>query len=193
MSYITKTEFKAYRGISGTGDDDLIDDLIAGAQKKVDNYCHRTFEASADTTRYFDAVDDVDGYTLFLDSDLCAITTITNGDADGTEILSTQYVTEPRNDTPYYAIKLLASSGLAWEYEDDHENAISIEGRWAYSTTADDLIKKVMYRLVAYYYDQRKNAADLDRPIVTGQATVLPSKLPSDIADDLAPYVRLVF
>jgi len=83
MSYCTVTDVKTYLNTTTAGDDLLIGDLIDSAQEAIDNYTHRTFEASADTTHYFDDDNlDGDGDTLILDGDLCAITSITNGDGD---------------------------------------------------------------------------------------------------------------
>lgn len=192
MAYTTTALLKTYLGITGSGDDTLLTALIARAQAVIDSHCRRTFEASGDTTRYFDAERDVDGVTLFLDEDLCAITSITNGDGD--VLTASEYTTEPRNRTPYYAIRLLGSSGLYWTVNDssDAEDAIAIVGKWAYSTSAPDDIVHATLRLAGYLYRQRDNAADLDRPVIAGNATVLPSQLPSDLKTLLAPYRKVV-
>jgi hypothetical protein len=80
-------------------------------------------------TYYFDAIQNVRDYTLFVNPfDLLAITTLTNGDTN--TIASTNYVFEPRNNTPRYAITLKTSSGKSWQYNSDPENAISILGIW---------------------------------------------------------------
>jgi hypothetical protein len=134
----------------------------------------------------------VDGDTIYLDEDLAAITTVTNG--DGTTLTAAQYATEPRNRTPYYAIKIRSSASVAWEYSsttDDHENAIAITGKWAYSVTAPADIVQACVRLAGYLYRQKDNAAELDRPIVAGNATILPSRLPADLDLMLRPYVKV--
>ena len=108
MAYCTVADVTQYLGISSGEDSALIGRLIDAAQQAIDDYCHRTFEASADSTKYVDVHHDiVDGYTLFIDhvGDLCAITTVTNG--DGNEVTSSQYTTQPRNETPYYALRIL--------------------------------------------------------------------------------------
>ena len=112
MAYATIQQVKQYLGISATTDDALIKGLADRAQAVIDAYCHRTFEAGTDTTRTLDAVDDVDGDTLWLDEDLCAITSVTNGDS--TTVTTSQYVTEPRNDTPYYARRMRSDSYVVW-------------------------------------------------------------------------------
>jgi hypothetical protein len=195
MAYcVVATDLKPYLGIAAATvtDDTLLAQLVTRAQAMIDTYCGRVFEASADSTKYLDAIENVDKTTLYLSNvgDLCAITTITNG--DDVEVESDEYVTQPRNTTPYYAIKLLASANKAWTYDDDPENAISIEGRWAYSTTAPADITHACTRLAAWLYAQKDTAGEMDRAIVAGNATILPARLPSDVIEILKPYRRLV-
>lgn len=187
--YTTTALLKTYLGITGSNDDTLLGTLIDRAQAMIDSHCHRTFEASANTSRTFDAGRDVNGAVLYLDYDLCSINSITNG--DGTTVTTSQYTTEPRNETPYYAIRLLSSAGIAWTYSTDPEDAITISGKWAYSENAPNDIVHVALRLAGYLYRQRDNAADLDRAVIAGNATILPAQLPSDIKAILAPYWRI--
>lgn len=153
MAYTTLPAVKARMGITSATDDAWLEDLIAQAQKLVEMELGRVFEASANTTRYFDAECDVDGATLYLDKDLCSINSITNG--DGTTVTAGQYVTEPRNETPYYAIRLKSSAAIAWTYSTDPENAIAISGKWAWSAAAPRDIVQATEMLVAYLYQQR--------------------------------------
>jgi len=195
MAYcVVATDLKPYLGIAAATvtDDALLTQLVTRAQAMIDKYCDRTFEASADSTKYLDAVDDVEGVILHLGSagDLCAITSVTNGDDE--VVASDEYVTEPRGSTPYRALRLLASSDVSWTYDEDHENAITIVGKWAYSATAPADITHACTRLAACLYRQKDNAGDMDRAIVAGNATILPAKLPSDVAEILKPYRRLV-
>ena len=191
MAYCGVDELKEYLGVTGTADDAMLLTLLSAAQRTIDSYCARTFEATADTVRTFDSQRDVDGYTLTVDSDLCAITSIVNG--DGTTISNSHYVTEPRNETPYHAIRLKASAGKAWTatVAGDSENAITVTGKWAYSETAPIDIVHVCKRLAAYIYRQKDNAGDLDRAVIAGNSTILPAQIPSDIRLMLAPYKRL--
>ena len=190
--YCTLGSLKRYLGIgtSTTTDDVLLTELIESAQGIIDRATGRTFEAASDSTRYLDAVHDVDGYELIFDADICSITTVTNGDA--VEVSSSEYTTMPRNETPYYGIRILKSANKSWTYSTDNEGAISVAGKWAYSQTAPDDIAQACRRLAAYLYRQKDNANDLDRAVVVGNATVLPTALPSDVKALIAPYVRLV-
>jgi len=193
MAYITLSDAKLYLGIAttSTADDALFTQLISRATDMINRWCGQTFEAAQDSSRSFDAVADVDGAMLYLDRPLCAITSITNG--DGTTITAAQYVTEPRNDTPYWAIRLLTTANVTWEsqVDGDEENAITVVGKWAYSIMAPPTISQACARLVAFMYRQRDNTSDLDRAIVTGNATILPAQIPSDIAQMLQQYRRL--
>lgn len=185
MAYATLTQVKNYLGIEDTKDDALIAWCIEQAQALIDAVCHRTFEASADSTRKFDSVRDVYGLTLILDKDLCAITSITNGDS--TTITSSQYVTEPRNDTPYWSIRLLSSAGLVWECNattGDSENAISITGRWAYSVTAPSIVSRLCIIAAAAAYRQREG----QNPI--GDTVVVEGGLQLRTPKDITAYLQ---
>jgi hypothetical protein len=186
MAYTDATALKRYLGISASTDDTLLGECITRAQAVIDSITGRTFEASADTTRYFDSCA-IDGRELILDHDLCAITTVTNG--DDVVVSASDYTVRPRNRTPWYALRLKLESEVLWDGTTDE---IAILGKWAYSTTAPNTIVQVAIRLAAWFYKQKDNHADMDRALVVGDMTVLPAKLPSDIAELLKPYRRLV-
>ena len=133
MAYIEAAAAKTYiGGITGDGDDALIQSLITAAQVFIEGQTNRVFDASTDSTRKF-GMQDVRGATLVLDRDLCRITSITYGESD--VLTASEYVTVPGNDTPYYEIKLRIFSGLFWTYTDDPEDEIVISGAWGYSET----------------------------------------------------------
>lgn len=120
-----------YLAATGTTDDLLILNAIRDVSRQMNaaagglRHFHPLIQ-----TRYRDATLDVSGSALYLDDDLLSATTVTNGDA--VAVSSSNYVTEPRNETPYYALTLKGSSGLVWTYSTDAENAISIAGVWGY-------------------------------------------------------------
>jgi hypothetical protein len=190
MAYCAASDVKTYLGITGSGDDTLIAALCVRAQALVDRYCNRTFEAASNTNRTFDAVRDVSGRVLYLDEDLASINTITNGDA--TSVTSGQYVTEPRQTTPYHALRLLASANIAWTYTTDPENAITISGKWAYSTAAPADIVHAAIRWAAYLYRQ-KDASTYDVTAAPDLGVItVPQGIPADIEKMLAPYRKVV-
>lgn len=195
MAYADTTRLKLYLGITETTDDTLLGYLLTAAQKMIDVYCGQAFEATGDATHYFASasVEDggaVDGRDLILDAPLCQITSVTNG--DGTTVSAANYVKLPINGERWYALRLKASSGLWWTYDDDIESdLIAVVGRWAYSLTAPDDIVQVTVRLAAYLYRQRTNAGDLDRAVaIGGNAMLLPADLPRDIQKLLESYRR---
>lgn len=114
---------------SQTTDDAFLKTLIAEASSDFVQALGRLpFPYTA--TLLFDALGpDVDLFTLKV-PDLLAVTTLTNG--DGTVITSGQYVLESANDYPKWRVKLRASAGLVWAFDDDPEQAISIAGAWGY-------------------------------------------------------------
>jgi hypothetical protein len=209
MSYATLDDLQEYANITTTTDDALLTRLLAVAQSAVDAYCHQPFEALVDTTRYFDPLQDGygDNYSygfgygygtyswgsgkrLYFDAPLCAITSVTNG--DGVVVAPTDYVTEPRNMTPWYALALKQGSSKQWTYTGSPENSIAIVGKWAYSVSAPADIVQATLRLATWFYRGRDNALDLDRAVIVGNATIAPSRIPADVMTMLEPYRRLV-
>ena len=189
MAYTTAAAFKTFRNITGAGDDALIATLITAVQQMIDNYTGRTFEAAADSTRYFTVGRDTEGYYLWFDQDICSITTVSNGDADSTEVTSSEYTTFPRNETPYFGIKILRSAAKVWQYDEDHEDAISVLGKWAYSTTAPADIIQAAHLWIAHLYDRRLSE-DGDLVIVPGTSVSISRGVPQTVRTILDSYRR---
>ena len=102
MAYASLVDLTTYLGIDeSTADDGLLSQLLARAQAAIDTYTRRTFEATADVTRWH-TLGSVWGRQLQFDGDICAITSITNG--DGATVAASEYHTLPFNRTPYYAV-----------------------------------------------------------------------------------------
>ena len=193
MAYTSSGQVKSYLDISGTGDDTLIDTLIESAQKTIDSYTGRTFESSTDATRYFTVGVDTEDDMLYLDEDLAEITTIKT-DADATSpvtLATTEYITHPRNRTPYHAIQLLSSSSNTWTYTDDPQTGIEVTGKWAWSTSAPDDIVQACIRLTAYFYRQ-KDAGVFDTTAIPDAGVIqIPQGIPRDVQLILNPYRRM--
>ncbi|MHC4301324.1 MAG: head-tail connector protein [Planctomycetota bacterium] len=181
-------EYTNFKNASNTDDDALINDLITRASKRIDTYTGRTFTERTET-RLLDAVRDVDGRRLWVDDDLLEITTVTNG--DGTAVTASEYVLEPSNESPKYAIKLLASSSQSWTYNTDSEQAISVNGKWGYQlgTVPPYDIQHAAIRLTAWYYQQREAPFETVAFPELGAVTV-PQAIPPDIVSSLNNYVR---
>lgn len=191
LQYATVAQLKSYLGYgTATTDDTLLSTIIDRAQAWIDERTGRTFKATADTTRYFDAVRDVMGRTLELDGDLCAITTVVNGDSS--TISSSDYVTEPRNTTPYWGLTIKTSASSNWTYSTTPEDAIAITGRWAFSTTPPEDIVHATIRMAAWIYRQ-KDAQTFDTLAEPAAGVItVPQGMPRDVAQilDKAPYKR---
>jgi len=189
--YCTLAQVRKYadfKDASNTSDDALISDLITRASKRIDTYCGRTF-VQRTATRKFDAVRDVEGQRLWMDDDLLSVTSITNGDS--TAVTSAQYVLEPANDAPKYAIKLKASSAVSWTYTTDPEQAISVAGTWGFmaGTIPPADIQHAAIRLTAWYYQQREAPFETVALPELGAVTI-PQAIPADIVAVLENYVR---
>lgn len=181
-------EYADFKKIANVDDDDLIDRLITAASKRIDIYTGRTF-AERSETRKFDAVRDVEKRRLWVDDDLLEITTVTNG--DGTTVTASEYVLEPSNESPKYAIKLLSSSSQSWTYNTDSEQAISVNGKWGYKlgTVPPSDIEHAAIRLTTWYYQQREAPFETVAFPELGAVTV-PQAMPPDIVAILNNYVR---
>ena len=172
--------------ISNRRDDPLLETLVEAASRAIDTYCNRRFYA-ATATRYYES-DAVDGCYLHLDDDLLTITTLTNGDSSSTVIPNTEYWLWPRNETPYWAIRLEAGSTYAWEVDTDY--MISVLGTWGWAAAAPDNIKHACIRYAAYLYHQ-KDAPTFDTTVIPEAGIItVPKGIPEDVRLLLAPYVK---
>lgn len=132
LEYTTLVDWKAAKtpGSTATSDDGLMLAYIREVSKEINHLTGRTF-APVVATRLFDACRAVDGRLLLVAPyDLLAVTTLTNGDS--TVITGANYTFETSGMTPYWAIRLKASSGYMWTYTTDPEDAISVAGVWGY-------------------------------------------------------------
>lgn len=192
MAYSTLADVKAFIGISDDATEEentLLTTLIGVAQETIDAYCRRTFEAAADSARAFDCLTPtVIGRHLYLDADLCSITTITNG--DGETIATDEYRTIP-TEAPWFALELLPGSGKSWTYDDNPQQAIVITGRWAYSTSAPAVVVHATKELVGWLYRSYDRQSELSgsAPSIGGQDG---TELPPVVTMLLESYRRVV-
>ena len=196
MAYITNAEVKYYLGITGHADDDLLDDLIDKAQVFIESYTQRLFSASADSTRYYTVGEDTEGKTLYLDTEICSITTVTT-DADGTSptVLTegTDFYGWPRNADCYIELRLFSSSSYTWTYTTAPENGVSVVGKFAYSTTPPEDILQACTRLAGYYYRQKDSQVFDVTAIPDAGVITIPKGLPADVKEIIRTYRRRVF
>lgn len=188
--YCTKQDVKIYLGIGQDVDDILLDQIIDRATAIIEGFTHRIFSCSTATSQFLDGDCDVTdgGRMLWLRDDLCSISYIKNG--DGTTVASSQYVTEPRRDAPYYGLRMKWNADTIWVWDTTPEGAIEVNGMWAYSTTPPLQIVQATIRLAAFLYRQKDSTADLDRPLASADGVVImPTKLPSDVMQLIKRYI----
>lgn len=181
--YTTLGALKAYLGIGGGADDALLEAMVERASATVDALCNRTFRADADSTRTFDVLLDVGGRTLWLDRDLCAVTSVVNG--DGQPIDSGDLLLLPRGGPPFAQIGLARDSDVYWQGDGE----IVVTGRWAYSVTPPDTIVQATERLAAWFYRQKDVGYEPARPTFAG--ITYTSDLPADVRALIAPFRRV--
>lgn len=195
MAYVTASQVASFKGLENTADYGLLTLLIGRAESWFNRECRRTVVAEADTTRYCDALGEhLEGRTLHVSQlgDLCAITTLTNG--DGVALASNEYTTYPKPVTfenPIFTrLKILDSVQKYWTYTTTWENAIAITGRWGLfsgaSVPAD--ITNAIIRLTLYLYKVKDT--DAFETIVVPEAGVI--QAPQGFPVDVARLVKLL-
>lgn len=189
MSYISVVELKNEKDISEDADDDILNAIIDQVTEAIDTYTNRTFDANVDTTRYYD-YSNVDGQYLWLDGDLCELTSIANGDSAGTAIATADVTLWPRNEgPPYFKIRLDFESSSSWEVDTDY--FIEITGKWGYSKTPPADIRRACLRWCLYMYAQR-DAQVFDTTALPEEGVlIIPQGIPADVRMMLNPYRRM--
>jgi len=136
-----------------------IDTWIDMAEKWIDNYTDRTFEASTATKKF-----DGNGKHYLMVDDLISITSFWQVENDSTADANTDtlattdyylYRNDDPNKTPYNKI-LLNPKGDFQVFRWGKQN-IWINGSWGYSSTVPDDIKMVATKLVASIVKQGKD------------------------------------
>lgn len=133
--YASLTAVKDELGIAAatTTYDAMLKRYIERASQWVEDHCHRIF-IPLTATRYYDCVG---SDYLYLDEDLLAVTTLTNGDAD-VLVDGTDFYKYPLNSPPYWRLDIKTDSGASFTYANTLQKAISLLGRWGYSEDYED-------------------------------------------------------
>jgi hypothetical protein len=194
MSYATLAEFKSYisemtGGIQtsfSNAEDVLLQKFLDQADAEIEGQTGRNFGQGANNHTHYYTEDDIDGDTLYLDSDLVSVTTLTNG--DGTTIASSNYFLLPMNasvtgqngyDGSFWAIKL--KSTIDWQTPTD--GRISVNGRWGFMQGAPVDVIRAAIR-IAYWYWTKRNQ--------TGATEIAGAELTQQ-SDSYPTDVRIVF
>lgn len=188
MAYATLAQLKAYIGAQKTTDDGLLGDLLERATKVIENRLGFGFAASSDTIKTFDAVADVDrvdGSILHFRTWLAAAPTTVKTDADGSPITipSNAYILLDRTvGPPYWGLKIKGSADYVWEWTNDPEMGITVEGKWGWSVTPPEDIVHATVRLAGFMYRQKETGAEADRAAVLSDGVMLlPAEIPKDV------------
>ena len=170
--YCTLANFKLY-GIENAGadsdDDAFIEMMIEAASRYIDAQTGRTFYARTET-RYYDVPS---GRTLLFDDDLLTITALTNGD-DNT-IAATEYNFLPRNVTPYYGLRLTASTSTYFQQDSSGnvEDVISVAGTWGFVASTPDDVEQACFEIVKSMYNRRAGQGTEGVATITGAGVVI--------------------
>jgi hypothetical protein len=126
--YSTLAAVKAILEVTSTNsaDDGVLNDLITQTSRYIDNHTGRHFHPTIETRLY----DVPEGRELWLDDDLLAATTVTNGDL----VAVTEYNLLPPNYYPKYAVRLKDWSSVYWTTDSNSgsEQVISVLGVWGF-------------------------------------------------------------
>jgi hypothetical protein len=191
MAYITLGDLRDYLGNTLAVDDALMQELIENAQAYIENETGRVFEAQTKTKYYTEYNLEKDGLTLWFPDDLLSVTTLTNGDTDGTEIPDTEYVLYPRNEVPpYHGIRLNYNSAYDWEFDTDCW--VSVAGTWGWSTTAPYDIRQAALRLAGFYYRQKDSQVFTTTAIPEAGVITVPQSVPPDVTALIAKYRKMI-
>lgn len=136
--YCTLEELKAWGTTRGQAasidamDDAVMESIIEGVSRQIDQYCARTFYPRYETHYLTVPYGQNDNSILFLDDDLLTVVTLTNG--NGVAIASTEYSLKPKNISPAYALQMISTSAYIWEptTAGAYENAIALAGWWGF-------------------------------------------------------------
>ena len=151
--YATLEEYRDYHQVESISsvDDGVVEALLEGVSRYIDEQSGRTFYARTET-RYYSVPGSRE---LRFDDDLLTITTLTNGNA--VVISSDDYYFLPRNVSPKFGLKLKEASSVAWypDSDNNYEYVISIAGTWGYSATRPDNINTACLEIAKSAYGRR--------------------------------------
>lgn len=173
-----------------TGQDTLIDDLIARASKLIAGHCEREFTPTADATRTF--YYDGSGYLSLAPYDLRTVASITfdveAGEAN-TVLTAAEYrlFPLPAPDGVFQSIRFQAyhAPGGTWP-----QRTIAIRGAWGFAAVPED-VQDAAIKTVAIWL--RRDAAAFESTFRLDEERIEhPKALPSAVFDQLDEYRRRV-
>jgi hypothetical protein len=201
MALCTATEYKAWRGVTGSAYDTLYGTLIDTATAEIERLCGRTaggFETATFTERF-----DGDGtQSLRLSNGpISSITSIKFGNADQTTIDSTTYTNDGRQTVMLlpratgsfsqrddWGQPVTGSSGSVFPFGFQNIEVVYVAG-YAADAIPDDL-KLVCFRFVDHYASSRGNDMEVLTEAVGNTNVTLRSapEFRERVIDTLAPW-----
>lgn len=192
IDYCSVEDVKLYLSIHVDDDNALLERLASAATAIINVRTKRNFgEPVAETTKTYFTCGNISGYrnlNLWVSDDMLTVSAITN--AFGDSILLGDVYILPFNSELKTNITIKTASQKVWGYGDVDET-VTITGKFAYSLLVPEDIRQAAIRLVAWMYRQKDGGADLDRPLLSGDGTViLPAHLPHDVEMYIKPYIK---
>lgn len=190
--YPDTDDCKTFMGIAGSGEDAVIDWLVAGAVAFVERYCDRSFlDAESQTVYVMPEYPNLLGRgrrMLYVpDVELVGVDTVTNG--DGEEVAD--YRLLPVNGPPYFMVEIDRDAGQCWNRGSDGEGVVTIEGTTGYGTSVPDDVFMAILGLVAWLYRSRSSGGG--GPVTTATRAglvIAPSEVPGHLRELLDLYRR---
>jgi len=164
--YVDKADFKAYIGLSGTAQDDNIDNAIDSASRLIDKICGRRF--------YQDSVVNVKTFTpnnsLYLETPDISTTTglivklddNDDGTYEKTLTINTDFIVEPTNPRinriidgttyyePYNKITILDTRSSE-RFDSTIKNNVQITAKWGWTKIPSDIITATLIQSLRYF------------------------------------------
>ena len=208
MAYATLDELKARLRIplQNADQDPWLTTLLDAAAVTIEQLAGgRPFAAGANETRLIDCSAEYipGGRILRVPDGMPAISAIVNG--DGAAITASDFVTLPRlasivdgvviaptstilTARPFYEIHLKVGSNKVWTYTDDWEGAISVTGKFGYSSTPPSPIQVAALDLATHFYKVPEN---IGKTIVSPDGMLLtPGAIPDHVVGLVRPFKR---
>jgi len=186
MAYTTKALVKASLGIpnSMTSEDAAIDAAILAADTSIDQYCGRTFEATASQVR---AYQPTSAFLVYCD-DLASttVTVKTDDDDDGiyetTLTANTDYIVYG-NTAPY---RLIKNVNGGWPLSYYGRPTVQITGTFGYQAAVPNTVKQASLLLSSRLYQRKASPLGFQAGVVSELGPVRISRNDPDVAAMLA-------
>ena len=182
MPYTTRALVKASLGIptAVTSEDTQIDAAISAADALIDQYCGRTFTATANTVR---AYQPTSGFLVWTD-DLASttVTVKTDDDDDGiyetTLVANTDYIVYG-NTAPY---RLIKNVNGGWPLSYYGRPTVQVTGTFGYAATIPDSVEQAALLLSARIYQRKASPLGFQAGVVSELGPVRISRNDPDVA-----------